>query len=557
MGANTAGVGATPEIPTLPVRPARSAAPVLVVCALVGGLLQILASIHLGIQRVDALTAAAQEGPGIYLLAVLGCGVGLGALWILRARPLVATVAFLLWQLAVLWPLAKRMTLLGVSLHGEFILHHFVALVAALACVAFATALANAPELGRLRWLGVFAVVIGVACGLTGHVGATLHMGVRIAPMLHAVATLTLVGSAILWFALDVHQHGSTPSRWAALPLFVPFVLKIVATGPLAQDAQIPAQWRGTITGVLIVCAFAITGLMRPRPNRPVAIAITISSALTIAMLYLVYRRDFGEVEDGLGGLVQTLIGFVPPYPQYVPSWALVVAMLGAFSALHTAAGAMATTLDRDRGTALALVLVTGIGLSSPQLALMTGAGLLAFAAHRARDDEASPPAFPLPELLQEVASKLGLSLATVPGARAGVELSALRGSMGGVAIDVRAQSGPKGRENQSGTSAARLRMRVGLQGRGRPLVALEPSVGDGGARPAHEIGRSHRLQGDPRELERWGDGLLDALFGLASVRARLWSTGAEIDFGGDLAQLDAARIERILRASVDVLRDE
>ncbi|HET6584925.1 MAG TPA: hypothetical protein VFG69_15820, partial [Nannocystaceae bacterium] len=86
---------------------------------------------------------------------------------------------------------------------------------------------------------------------------------------------------------------------------------------------------------------------------------------------------------------------------------------------------------------------------------------------------------------------------------------------------------------------------------------ALEPSTGDGGSRPAHELGRTHRLQGDPRELERWGDALLDALFGLTTVRARLWSTGAEIDFGADLAPLDAKRIEQILRAAIDVLRDD
>jgi hypothetical protein len=100
------------------VRPTASAAPVLVVCALVGGLLQILASIHLGLSRLDALTSAAQEGPAMVLLAVVGAGVGLGALWLLRSRPVVATVAFLLWQLAVLWPITRRMSVLGLSLHG-------------------------------------------------------------------------------------------------------------------------------------------------------------------------------------------------------------------------------------------------------------------------------------------------------------------------------------------------------------------------------------------------------------------------------------------------------
>src|SRR5690349_13082412 len=90
-GRGSATKGATPDVPP-PVRPTASAAPVLVVCALIGGLLQILASIHLGLSRLDALTTAAQEGPAIYLLAVFGAGVGVGALWLLRSRPLVATV---------------------------------------------------------------------------------------------------------------------------------------------------------------------------------------------------------------------------------------------------------------------------------------------------------------------------------------------------------------------------------------------------------------------------------------------------------------------------------
>lgn len=545
-GQGPAANGATPVVPP-PVRPTASAAPVLVVCALVGGLLQILASIHLGLARLDALTSAAQEGPGIYLLAVFGAAVGLGALWLLRSRPLVATVAFLLWQLAVLWPLARRMTLLGLSLHGEYMLHHFVAIVSTLACVVLATVLVNDTTLGRARWIPVLAIVTGVASACTGHVLATLHYASRIAALLHSTALLSLLAAAIVWFVLDLRAHGSTPSRWAALPLFVPLLVRIGSSGLGGLDEQIPVEWRAATTAILVACAFAVTVLVRPRPARPVAIAITISSALTIAMLYLVYRRDFGEVEDGLGGLAQSLVGYIPPYPQYVPAWALVVAMIGAFSALHTAAGAMATHDDRDRGSALALVLVAGIGLSSPQLVLMIGAGLLAFVANAARHEPSSAPAVPLDELLETAASKLGLSLATVPGARAGALLSALRGSIHGVAIDVRAQSGP-------GTT--KLRLRVGLPGRGRPVVALEPSGGDTGTRPAHELGRTHRVQGDTRELERWGDPLLDALLGLTSARAQLWSTGAEIDFRGDLALVDAARLESVVRVAVDVLRE-
>src|SRR5215813_13780323 len=97
--------GATHEV-LAAVRPVFVA---LVVCALVAGLVQIIASIHLGLQHVDALTQAAQEGPRIYLIAIAAVTIGVVALWVLRKRPLIAAVAFLVWQISVLWPLASRM----------------------------------------------------------------------------------------------------------------------------------------------------------------------------------------------------------------------------------------------------------------------------------------------------------------------------------------------------------------------------------------------------------------------------------------------------------------
>ena len=55
---------------------------------MLGGALQILASVALGLARVDALHAAANEGATRYVLAVLASSTGLALAWLVRKRPL-------------------------------------------------------------------------------------------------------------------------------------------------------------------------------------------------------------------------------------------------------------------------------------------------------------------------------------------------------------------------------------------------------------------------------------------------------------------------------------
>jgi hypothetical protein len=261
--------------------------------------------------------------------------------------------------------------------------------------------------------------------------------------------------------------------------------------------------------------------------------------------VYLGYARRFGEVEDGLGGLASSMLGFIPPYPDYVSSAALVVVMLGAFVAMQTAGAALTSIDARDRGLGFALVLVAGLGWSSPQLVLMSTLGAMMFIA----DDDAHvpvarPPATPVPEIVALAGTALGIESSTVPVA--GGSLVAARGTVDDVPLALRGRI-----EGE----ACDLSVRLGMPGRGAPEVALRPSPGDGGERPTHLLSRTHRVVGSARALEVWGDDVLDTLLPFPTVIARLWPTGAEIDFGPDLAQLDADKLQRLVLALAKVLR--
>jgi hypothetical protein len=298
-----------------------------------------------------------------------------------------------------------------------------------------------------------------------------------------------------------------------------------------------------------VLCAVALALLLRPRPTRVVAISMTILSALSIATLYLVYRRGFAEVEDGLGGLAQSVLGFVPPYPEYVSSIATIAIMLGAFVALQTAGGALTSEDARDRGIGLALVLVAGVGWSNPQLVLMSGAGLLLFVADL--DEPVVPartPMLPLAELLEKAGVALGLELSTIAADKRGQRtLHALRGRVRGVDVDVRAQLD---------RTRPQVGARIGTIGRSRPEVALRPAGGDAGERPLHAIGRTHRVVGNARTLERWGDPVLDACRPFPTMRIGMWPGGVELDLGSDLGELDDRNLVALVDALVTALSD-
>lgn len=517
----------------------RQAAATLTAFALIGGLLQIFASVALGSAKLDELTIAAQEGPLFYVVATFAVAVGVIVVWALRRRPMLAALSFVVWQAGILWPLSRRMSVLGLALYGEFILHHFVALVSALVCLLLAWSFVRGGKSRASAWVVASATCLAVIAGLGGHCAAALHSN-KIVPIAHAIATTAAMLALVVCTVVELRRAPRSPARWAAVALVLPLAVRFASVGPLALGhAPVPFGMRGVFVGLLVASAVALTVLLRPRPPRSSAVIMTSLAALTTATLYFVYRTRFGEVEDGLGPLAQSMLGFVPPYPEYLSNLSIVVVMLGGFLAVQTAGGSMTTLDARDRGLGLSLVLVAGVGWSNPQLALMSTAGVLLFLSDL--DDVPSvalPPPMPIAEILAEVATRLDMRASEVAGAKRGVVLHALRGEIRGVTVDVRAQVG---------RGAPRVGARVGVVARSRPEVGLNP--GTTGEPPLHPIARTHRVFGNARKLEVHGDAVLDAALPFSTLRLGLWPAGAELDLGTDLSKLDPQTLEHLLVA--------
>src|SRR5690606_19430830 len=90
-----------------------------------------------------------------------------------------------------------------------------------------------------------------------------------------------------------------------------------------------------------------------------------------------------------------------------------------------------------------------------------------------------------------------------------------VRGEFEGIPLDIRAR--------QTRRQTWRICIKIGLAGRGAPEVELRPDAGTTGARPAHPLRRTHRVQGSIRTLEGRGDEALDALIAFPQSHAKLW----------------------------------
>jgi hypothetical protein len=516
----------------------RQTAATLSVFALIGALGQLVATVVLGMARLDALTIAAQEGPTFYMLAAVALALGLAVMWTLRARPIIAAVAFIVWQVAILWPLSRKMSVLGLALYGEFILHHFVAVLAMLASLTIAWALVS-DRAARRKGVPIAALVVGATIfGAIGHVTASAANG-RASPWAHGAGAVLSILAVALWLGLELRRAPRSPARWAAFALALPLLLRVGSVSPLGlSQVPVPPGLRGIFIALLVAVPFALAILLRPKPVRGATIVLTAIAGLSTATLYLVYRSKFGDVEDGLGPLAQSLIGFTPPYPEYLSPLTIVVVMLGAFMALHVAGASMTAEDARDRGIGLALVLVAGVGWASPQLVLMSTAGMLLFLSDLG---ELPPPPRPLRrpigELVRELGERLGLEPSEV-AAKRGTTLHALRGAVADTSIDLRARTDGK---------RTRIGIRVGVVSRGRADVTLEPGLGS--IALGHPLTRTHRVVGNARRLELHGDALLDACLPFATLRLGLWPAGAELELGDDLSRVDAATIETLVRA--------
>jgi hypothetical protein len=540
--------------------------------ALVAGLLQVVASIVLGLAKLDRFLAAANEGVTIYLVVAALIGAAALSIWMVRERPPIAVALLMLWPLGLWYGLRPHVTVLGLAYHGEFVLHHFAALLCLVLAIIVPIGWARDRRLGPARFVPA-ALAIPGALALAG-----AHLGhIPVGPGYLSSPGLSTTGAALLLLAwpcaaaLFWKQLGPAQRRPLALLLLLPIVVRIAWAGPHGLSGE-PVQDLGVtaIGAAIIVTAIATLVLLRPRIEPWVLIAVGLICLIGSMFFYYLYEQGFGELEDGLGGLLQSLFGFVVPYPSYVGDVRSAALMMGLFFMFVTVYAALVSAEDRVRGIALGLMVVAGLGFSSPHLVLMLGVGallviegLLPGAPYRELE-----PSFDLSRFEAEIDADLGEAHpGTLVAVRACVESLAerlgldpptdvetgpnagmigLRGEIGGPFLDLRARVDP---------SAARIEIIVGLPGLGEPVFELIPDPGQRGQRPAHLIARSHRVHGELRALEAFGDGPLDALSSFPTAYLRAWDGGVQVDLGRELHGLRVDTLEALVRSLAKVVQ--
>ncbi len=528
--------------------PRLASAATFVGFALVAAAFQVLATLLLGLAPLDAVQRAADEGSRLYIIGALGTTVATFVLWSLRKRPLVASMTFLTLELTLLIALITRTSRLGLAYHGEFILHHFITFLAAAACGSLGWSWLRDRDLGLRRWVAGIPALLGAVGLLAVHVLEQPGLDVRVPEAALQVAmgfALLAPAAALLalWPALDPKQR---MPRVLAIAVMVPLLLRIAVGLPSSlTGAPIPD---GARTGVMasVVAASAVAfWAFRPQMPRPVRFVVVALSAFLTALLYMVYVHPmgFGKLEDGVGGIAQSLFGFSLPYPTFVAAWRVVMVCVAVFFILTVVYGGLLSWDERLRGLALGLYAVTGIGVSNPQLALMASAALLLVVHSLVRptadaERAAESAKVPVEDILRDTADMLGLPTPVVLEDT----VVSVRGTIEGSALDLRARPRRSGGWDVS--------FKLGVIGRGQPLLELAPSPGTGGVRPPHELGRTHRARGDVRHLEEVDDAQLDALQPFAEAVAKFWDAGIEVELGPDLAQLDAPRLAALLRAT-------
>jgi hypothetical protein len=509
---------------------------VLAAVAFAAGVLQIMATVLLGLASLEELRAAAAEGARPYLVGTLTALIGLGGAWLLRRRPLWALLGLVGWALAIWLALRGRTSLLGLAFHGEYVLHHFSGLLAAAISVAIAGAWLRRPELGRARLLPCGLALAGTLTLVAAHVLDQPSLYGRTPAWLEQGGAGTLLlawgtAVAVLWPRLHPRL------RLVAAALYLPFVARVALAWPEGlAGASVADAGRPVLMAAMVAAAVVSFVMLRSSTSQSVRTLVLAFSGVATVMLYYFYRHGFGELEAGLGGLAQSLFAFSLPYPSYVPAWQVWGVMLGLFAMFGAAYGGIVSGGQRVRGVALAMLIVTGLGLSTPPLVLMTGAAALLFidSISAGSSIATKPPPVPMEEVLEGLARRLDLPgmLVLEDGGRA---LLVVRGELGEAPLDLRARPSTQGGWD--------VTLVVGLLGRERPVLVLEPEPGDDGARPAHMLGRTHRARGQVRRLELLDDTLLDALLPFPDARVELWEAGGRVRLGVDLSELDDERL--------------
>lgn len=511
--------------------------PALAAAGAIAGLAQLIASVGLGLSNPEAIARAAREGPRVYILCVVLLAGGGALAWVLRRRPAVALAcAAGGLALAVLLARLLKFTRHGLAYHGEFILHHFLTLLCAAICVVLPLQWLRDRKLPRLRVLPLVPAALAAVALLAEHITAPDVPG----PLGRIGAALLLISLPIALLALW-RSLGPLRLRLWLIACLAPIGVRVALGG--AESLAGVTLGLTAVFPVMLAMLFASLAcmfLLRPQVETVLRLIAAVGAAVMTLGLYRVYLHRFGDLEGDLGGLVRSLFGFDLPYPGTVPEWQLTGAMLGLFILFSSVSAALISQRDHLRGLGLALMITAGLGLTSPQLTLMLGAGFLVLvdATAGAPPDPVllthEPPPEPLEAIFQRAAARLGLP-EPVALEQASGRVLAVRGERvveaegappTRVAVHLRARDGRRG---------PAVELTLGVPGRDRPDVEL--SLGPDGP----------RVRGNVRRLESVSETLLATLTDFPGHRLRLWTGGAQFEFGPRLARLDAARLGDII----------
>lgn len=502
------------------------------------GVLQLTADLELALSSETALARAIREGPAVYLGAT-GALVLAAALvvWQWRRPPLIRVSIALPGVIAavgLVWILGTRV---GLAYHGELVLHHFLAVLCAAIAAAVPIGWARDRELGALRHVPLAAAAVGVAALLVEHLARAPGDAIGLMGQVGAASLLAAppLALACLWRRLQ-----PPALRAAALLLMVPLGLRVGLGGAGAlKGMSLGTDAAGPLFAAIGAAVVLGVALVRPRAERGLHGAALALAAIACAGLHRAYTQRFGDLEAPLGGLARSLLGFDPPYPAYLPAWAVISAMLALFLVFASAFAMVLSQRDHLRGLCLILLIAAGLGLTNPQLVLMCGAALLltidTLVHGQAPAPRASQPTRPVEAVVAEVAQRLGLPAPVVLEQERGAVV-ALRGELEGTSVELRAKQERRG---------WRVTLQAGVLGRGAPELELRPGAS---ASEAHPLLPGHGARGDARRLERVPEALLQALAAFPGHRTRLWAGGCQVELGGELAALEAGVVAEVLR---------
>jgi hypothetical protein len=526
----------------------------LVQIVLVGGIVQVLASVALSLAKVGELQSAIAEGPLYYVLGTLLAGLATATVWLFRRRAMIALPLLLGWPLIVYLVLGSRLTVLGLAYHGEFILYHFLSLLCVALCIAVPLRWARRPELGPLRKVPFLLATLGsIALGVA-HLAAIPSLRVPSSPGLAIGGAACLLAAWPVSLVAFWRNAGPWRMRLGAALLVLPVTVRVALTGADGFiGAPVPAS-RVIVLGVTIgLVATGVAFAFRPRIETWVRMMIAGLCLASTLFFWLLYDRGFGELEDGFEGLIRSFLGFHLPYPAYVSEWKVMGMMMAIFFIFSTVYTALVSSQDRHRGIPLALMAMAGIGLTSPHLGLMLGAAALTLIdtlvspepeVESPRESTKEPvPTHDIEAILDDAAARLGFEapVSLSPGERSATVV--LHGHVGRTEVDVRARLKRRWE----------IEVAAGLAGRGTATVELVPDGGTRGTRPPHPIARTHKLVGDARALEDGGERLMDALSPFPDAHVSLWPGGCGVELGRDVSRLDADTLDALVRAAASV----